>query len=182
MHSFETPIAFKHCTITPFGVLDHLALLEVLRIRNCASVRAMMYTQHTITEAEHFAFVQSLKTRSDRLHFALMQGSELLAVFNLYDISHEHKRAMFGMFANPEAKVPGLGFLIDEAALHVSFELLGLQTLRLEVFADNTGVIALHKRMGFETEGTLRRFICDTQGVWHDVVVMSRILTEKTGA
>jgi UDP-4-amino-4,6-dideoxy-N-acetyl-beta-L-altrosamine N-acetyltransferase len=172
--SFDTPIAFKQWTLTPFLLLDDTQLLEVLHIRNHPMVRAMMYTQHSISEAEHFAFVESLKTRSDRLHFALMQGSDILAVFNLYDISHEHHRAMFGMFANPEAKLPGLGFVIDEAALHVSFDLLGLQTLRLEVFADNTGVIALHKRMGFEIEGTLKHYICDAQGMWHDVVVMRK--------
>ncbi len=172
---FNAPIPFKQWSIIPFSLLSHTQLLEVLHIRNHKAVRAMMYTQHIIREAEHFAFVKSLKTRNDRLHFALMQDADILAVFNLYDISHEHRRAMFGMFANPEAKVPGLGFAIDEAALHVSFELLKLNALRLEVFADNTGVIALHKRMGFETEGTLRRFICDAQGAWHDVVVMSRL-------
>jgi len=52
-------------------------------------------------------------------------------------------------------------------------EKAGFRTLQSSIFAINTSVIQLHKKMGFRVVGT-REKIAQLQGEWHDTVIKEK--------
>jgi RimJ/RimL family protein N-acetyltransferase len=50
----------------------------------------------------------------------------------------------------------------------------GLNRVELMVRTDNATAIALYKRFGFDTEGTLRRYL-QVDGAWHDALLMAKL-------
>ena len=60
------------------------------------------------------------------------------------------------------------------AAIDLADKWLNLTRLELTVFTDNEPAIALYRKFGFETEGTLRKYaFCD--GEFADVYAMARV-------
>lgn len=172
-------IHYKDYKAVPLAQLTHDQALELLHLRNDVRVRQWMYTQHLISEAEHLSFIERLNQRDDTLHYAVFHNDILIAAINFHDINLRHQRANFGMYADPECKIPGLGFVLDELSLFIASEYLQLTTLRLEIFKENRSLIAIHQRMKFEIEGELRHYIQSDDGRWHDVVIMSHIWGEQ---
>jgi len=82
--------------------------------------------------------------------------------------------AEFGMSCHPECRRIGLGTALLERALDWARS-VGIRKMNLEVFASNSGAIALYRKMGFEEEGRRRgEFIID--GVPVDGILMARWL------
>jgi len=78
------------------------------------------------------------------------------------------------MSCHPECRRIGLGTALLERALDWARS-VGIRKMNLEVFASNSGAIALYRKMGFEEEGRRRgEFIID--GVPVDGILMARWL------
>ena len=61
------------------------------------------------------------------------------------NIDFENKITDFGLYSNPFEKVAGVGRILEEICIKYAFELLKLDTLKLEVFDENIQVKNLHK-------------------------------------
>jgi len=143
--------------------------------RNNPDIKRWMYTDHAISQEEHCKFIENLKN-DHKNYFWLVKSNtnECLGVIYFIKVDFNSKRAYFGIYANPDSKILGLGRLFDDTAKKIAFEILDLHTLKLEVIEDNAQVINLHKKMGFSQEGLLRDFAFKDNS-WKNVVVMGMV-------
>ena len=68
----------------------------------------------------------------------------------------------------------GVGRMLTEALIDLAENWLNLRRLSLIVFSDNEPAIRLYQSVGFETEGTMRRFGYGN-GAWMDAIMMGRL-------
>ena len=68
----------------------------------------------------------------------------------------------------------GIGRMLAEALIDLAENWLNLRRLSLIVFSDNEHAIRLYQSLGFEIEGTMRRFGYGN-GAWMDAIMMGRI-------
>ncbi|MEU4085173.1 GNAT family N-acetyltransferase [Streptomyces aureus] len=76
------------------------------------------------------------------------------------------------VYVRPDARGQGVGATLLDALIK-STELAGIWTIQSGVFPENTGSLALHRRMGFRVVGTRER-IGRLHGTWRDVVLIER--------
>ncbi|MGW1537370.1 N-acetyltransferase family protein [Streptomyces aureus] len=76
------------------------------------------------------------------------------------------------VYVHPDARGQGVGATLLDALIK-STELAGIWTIQSGVFPENTGSLALHRRMGFRVVGTRER-IGRLHGAWRDVVLIER--------
>jgi len=72
-----------------------------------------------------------------------------------------------------------VGLLLEAAEEH------GVHKVNLETVADNEAAMRLFEKMGFEVEGRIRDSYRGSDGRYHDIIAMGKILDqeqEKTGA
>ena len=130
--------------------------IELVRVwRNAPNVRANMYTQHEISEAEHLAWWSQLVARADQAYFMYeLQGSPV-GVVGFTAIDPVNRNASWAFYAGPDSP-KGAGTKMEFLALDHAFSGLKLHKLYCEVFAFNKPVLKLHQKFGFQTEGTFR--------------------------
>lgn len=79
-----------------------------------------------------------------------------------------------GMAIHDDWQGKGVGSTLMAAAIDLAEKWLNLSRLELEVYTDNEAAIALYKKFGFITEGTLVRFGY-RNGQYVDVFAMARL-------
>jgi UDP-2,4-diacetamido-2,4,6-trideoxy-beta-L-altropyranose hydrolase/UDP-4-amino-4,6-dideoxy-N-acetyl-beta-L-altrosamine N-acetyltransferase len=144
-------------TLQKFGEVDlcnYVNLDEndkalVLNMRNHSQVKKWMYSQDSISKAEHFNFIKSLENDVDRRYFLVKQKEIIIGAVNFANI-RSNKPAIFGFYANPFEQMLGVGRMLELTSLHFIFREINLSKLTLEVFSDNKQVVNLHKKFGFE--------------------------------
>ena len=136
--------------------LTKLDLSMVLEWRNASEVRRNMYTQHVITQEEHFNWFERIQD-NDQERWCLWYDSngEPMGIVNFKGIDQQHQRAFWGFYAKPKAGA-GIGYRMELDALDLSFGELALHKLNCEVLSSNMAVVNLHKKVGFKEEGIFR--------------------------
>ncbi len=79
-----------------------------------------------------------------------------------------------GMAVRDDLQGRGVGSKLMEAALDLADNWLGLTRVELHVYTDNAAGIALYKKVGFEIEGTHRRYAF-RDGEYVDAYSMARV-------
>lgn len=130
-----------------FTTLSEPQKKMILAWRNHENIKAYMYNVNDISEAEHFAFIESLKTREDRRYFLVQNAGLDIGVIDFNDISKES--AVMGLYANPTLNQKGIGSLLMDAIVAYAFETLKVHILKAEVFEDNIKAKALYEKFGF---------------------------------
>jgi len=148
-------------------------LSAILGWRNHPDVRAMMYTTHAITSAEHAAFWQAERARADRQHFIAELDGAPRGVVSFSAIDMPNARADWAFYAALPAP-PGTGRRMERLALDHAFGPLGLHKLGCEVLARNRRVIRLHRSFGFRIEGVMRDQIRRPDG-WETVIRLAML-------
>ena len=146
----------------------------VRKWRNYEGIRKWMYNDHEISIEEHTKFINSLKISNEKVFWLVKIDEDYIAVLDLLNINWQYKRAYFGIYANPETQMKGIGKLLDNLAVKIVFEILNFHSLKLEVIESNERVINLHKKMGFTEEGKLKDYVFK-DGKWCDVITMGKI-------
>jgi UDP-4-amino-4,6-dideoxy-N-acetyl-beta-L-altrosamine N-acetyltransferase len=161
--------------------LRPLALNDITRVlgwRNLPEVAAYMYTDHTITEAEHARWFAAAMTDPAKSYWIIELDGEPVGLANLYDISEPHRRASLALYvAVVGARASGIGSATDRFLIHHAFVELGLAKLGVEVLATNEPGIRVHERNGFRHDGVLRSHVVKA-GRRVDVVTMSLLRDE----
>ena len=67
--------------------------------------------------------------------------------------------------------------MLTEALIDLAENWLNLSRISLIVFSDNQPAIHLYESLGFEVEGTMRRFGYGN-GAWMDAIMMGRVRGE----
>jgi putative acetyltransferase len=79
-----------------------------------------------------------------------------------------------GMAVRDDLQGRGVGTALMEAALDLADNWLGLTRVELTVYVDNAAEVALYKKVGFEVEGTHRRYAF-RDGEYVDAYSMARL-------
>ncbi|MCI0662689.1 MAG: GNAT family N-acetyltransferase, partial [Acidobacteria bacterium] len=79
-----------------------------------------------------------------------------------------------GMMVRDDWQGKGIGAAMMRAVIDLADKWLNLARIELTVFTDNEPAIALYRKFGFETEGTLRKYAF-RDGEFVDAYAMARI-------
>lgn len=119
----------------------------ILKWRNHPEIRKWMYNQDEIKLEEHLTFIESLKSRKDKLYFLVKKEDEFIGVIDFLDL--DKKEIFYGIYSNPNSKITGVGRILNEISIDFAFNSLKAHKLKLEVFEDNIQVRNLHKKYKF---------------------------------
>ena len=119
----------------------------ILKWRNHPEIRMWMYNQDEIKLEEHLNFIESLKSRKDKLYFLVKKEEEFIGVIDFLDL--DKKEIFYGIYSNPNSKIMGVGRILNEISIDFAFNSLKAHKLKLEVFEDNIQVRNLYKKYKF---------------------------------
>jgi len=134
--------------LTNFVDLNPKEIQMVLEWRNHISVRKWMLNKQEISLQEHLDYIDSLKKSSDKLYFLVKTNKEYIGVVDFKKIDFYKKEACFGLYANPDLK--GVGSRLVSFSIKYIFDILQLDKIIIEVFADNYKAISLYEKFNFE--------------------------------
>ncbi len=119
----------------------------ILKWRNHTDIRKWMYNQDEITLDEHLSFIDSLKSRKDKLYFLLKKEDEFIGVIDFTQLAEEISVHM-GIYSNPNIK--GNGKILLNKIIDYSFNDLKVKKIFSEVFAENDKAHSLYKNFNFK--------------------------------
>jgi UDP-4-amino-4,6-dideoxy-N-acetyl-beta-L-altrosamine N-acetyltransferase len=172
--NYNTIIQLEEYILTNFTLLSLDVHKMILKWRNNDNVRKWVYNDDIITELQHFSFIESLKQDKTKLYYLVTGPQNYIGVISFTNISFKHRRATFGIYANPEEKIDGAGKILNSLALEFAFNILNLHTLKLEVLETNLKAYNSYLKVGYQEEGRLRDYVYK-DGKWLDVIVMGII-------
>ncbi len=120
----------------------------VLEWRNHPTIRKWMLTKEKIPLENHLSYIDSLKTKSDRVYFLVKEQDKPIGIIDFTDIDLIQSKASIGIYAKP--KLRGVGNLLMQEIINYGFVKLKLESLISEVFNSNDLAIRLYNRYGFK--------------------------------
>lgn len=159
---------FNGDKLRPMKVND---LSMVLEWRNHEAVRKNMYTDHVISEDEHFSWFQRTSSDNSIKHFIFESHGKPLGFVSFSQIDEANKRAHWAFYSG-DLSTKGLGSRMEFLALTYAFDELGLNKLCCEVLGFNQSVVKFHQKFGFEIEGCLKQHHIK-DGEAHDIILLA---------
>lgn len=142
----------------------------VLKWRNSEHVRAHMFTDHQISEEEHYDWFERNRDRAS-LH-VFVQSEKLLGVVNVTDIDKQSGRASWGFYLGEKNLPKGTGFVMGYLALNFIFDELEIRKLCSEILISNKISLKFHKKLGFGKEGRFYDHVFKNNA-YQDVIFMA---------
>lgn len=128
-----------------FTALTNEQKLMVLSWRNDERISAFMKNK-TVGKDEHFNFIESLKSRNDRLYFLVKNEEKYIGVIDFIKICD--KSCEFGIYGNPNLK--GVGKILMQNIIDYARKILKIGELNACVYKQNERAIKLYKKFNFE--------------------------------
>ena len=119
----------------------------VLIWRNSSEIRKWMYSQEEIELNDHLNFIESLKSRKDKLYFLVKKDKEYIGVIDFTEIIEEETLHM-GIYTNP--KIKGNGKILLNKIIEFSFDNLKVKKIYSEVFSQNNKAYELYEKYNFK--------------------------------
>jgi len=144
----ETPLFYKNYSLINFIQTNDKEKELILKWRNSDEVRQWMVNKSIITLEEHYNYIDSLKDKKDKLCFLVKEEENYLGIVEFDEI--DAKSAFFGLNANSDTKIKGVGRILESISIYIAKELLGLKKLKLYVFNNNERAIRLYERSNYK--------------------------------
>lgn len=119
----------------------------VLIWRNSPEIRKWMYNQKEIELNDHLNFIESLKSRKDKLYFLVEKDKKYIGVIDFTEIIEEESLHM-GIYTNPNTK--GNGKILLNKIIDYSFAILKVKKIFSEVFSQNNKAYELYGKYNFK--------------------------------
>ena len=119
----------------------------VLIWRNSSEIRKWMYSQEEIELNDHLNFIESLKSRKDKLYFLVKKDKEYIGVIDFTEIIEEESLHI-GIYTNPNIK--GNGKILLNKIIDYSFDNLKVKKIYSEVFSQNNKAYELYEKYNFK--------------------------------
>ena len=139
----------NNITLINFNDLDMKDKKMILSWRNHPSVKQWMYFSEDITLENHLKFIETLKSRNDKLYFLVKRYNKYIGVIDFTNITE--CTSEFGLYANINVK--GVGKLLLNSICEYGFAVLKLKRLVAEVFDTNKKALYLYKKFKFNETG-----------------------------
>lgn len=138
-------------TLRPLAEQD---TADVVRWRNDPFVRHNLYTQTTLTCAQHLNWFRTQVETGRCVQFVILLDGAPVGTTFLKNIDADSRKAEFGIFiGEPSARGLGVGTAATKLLLAHAFDTMGLHRVYLTVMADNFAGVAASGRAGFLQEG-----------------------------
>lgn len=132
----------------------------ILSWRNHPEVTKWMFNTENISLKNHLYFIDSLKSKKDKLYFLVKKDNKNIGVIDFTNITKYSSD--FGLYSNIDLK--GIGKVLLETICNYAFKQLKMKKVQAEVFKDNEKAIFLYKKFNFEEVDTKiinnRELIC----------------------
>lgn len=146
--------------------------------RNLPEVSSYMYSDHTISEAEHARWFSSVWEDETRWYRIIELDDEPVGLASISQIDHEAKRCSWAFYlASDTVRGRGVGSWVEYQVIQTALEDWGLNKLCCEVLVSNAAVIRMHESFGFRREALLREHVWK-QGTALDVVALALLRSE----
>ena len=110
--------------------------------------------------------------KEDVFYFVIENHSgEVLGTINTHTCSQRNRTFMYGLAILREHWRKGYASDAIRLVLRYYFDELGYQKVTVQIYSFNDASLKLHKNLGFQQEGCLRRMIY-TDGAYHDEIIM----------
>jgi UDP-4-amino-4,6-dideoxy-N-acetyl-beta-L-altrosamine N-acetyltransferase len=158
------------------GVVRLRALIDddrarLLKWRNQPEIAAQMYTDHTITQAEHDVwFERACDDASDHLYRVVEAGPGPIGLISLTGIDVGTRTCTWGGYIGSLTwQGRGAGTAALWLSLGLAFGHLRLEQVRVEVLAHNGRAADMYSRFGFEERDDFHKVVVKS-GQYCDVV------------
>lgn len=129
---------------------------KIRDIRNQPGIRASMYTDHIISEAEHAGWLSKMASDPRQIIFVVLDEMNApIGVVSLNAIDWLHRKSDWAFYLD-ENERGGLGAALEYTLVEYAFMNLNLAKLNCEVIETNEAVVRMHKKFLFEEEGFRR--------------------------
>jgi UDP-4-amino-4,6-dideoxy-N-acetyl-beta-L-altrosamine N-acetyltransferase len=134
--------------------------LELLRQwRNSPRISNNMYNNNLISQQQQKDWFQSLQRDECKIYFVCLLDNK--AVGTLYFTDIKETSCEWGCYLGGKSLIPGLGLVLEAAALEYAFNYLNIITLNADVLTFNTPAKKMHKlfrynELGVEETGIIR--------------------------
>jgi UDP-4-amino-4,6-dideoxy-N-acetyl-beta-L-altrosamine N-acetyltransferase len=118
-------------------------------IRNQVSVRNAMFTTHEISIDEHRSWLTSLEKESNKVVLIVLVDGEVSGSLSLVLRVNSRDDHSWAFYLDEKVR-GGLGAAIEFFTLDLVFSGLMSNRLICEVLSNNTSVLSLHSKFGFE--------------------------------
>jgi RimJ/RimL family protein N-acetyltransferase len=123
---------------------------HVVRWRSRPEVAAELFASKPPTRGEHDAWFASLKARTDRLEFVIVDDGAPVGTIGLSQIDLGAHTAEYGILIGEDtARGRGIAEAASRLVIQFAFESLGIERLDLMLFADNAPARRLYEKLGF---------------------------------
>jgi len=156
----------EDCLLRPVRDAD---LDLILRWRNSERIRANMFTDHVISEQEHFAWFERIKNEPVPLFLVFEYLRRPLGIVSITQIDRVNNRCMWGFYLGETDGPPECGLIMAYLGLAYIFKHLHIRKLCSEAFAFNQGSLRFHQKLGFAQEGVFVRHVLKN-GSYQDVI------------
>ena len=130
---------------------------RILGWRNSDSIRLCMFHSELITPEEHRSWFSSARDSEDARYLVFECDGMPSGLVSFLGLAKGSRVAKWGFYLSPTAPTgEGLGSIMCYLGLCYGFESLRLHKVVGEVLSSNPSSIAIHKKLGFVLEGTLR--------------------------
>lgn len=137
-------------TLIPIETLPRQDQLTLLSIRNQRSIRESSFQSHIIAEAEHFSWIDDLRTNASCCFFAFCQGRQIIGGVGLKNIDVKEGTADWSFYLSEVVHGKGLGLRMAVMALDRFFSDYALTYIVGETLSENLRSQQFHRRLGFE--------------------------------
>lgn len=105
------------------------------------------------------------------------KNERVIGMFRFHKVNMWHRKAEMGVAIHRDYQRKGLMTELMPEILRYGFEILELNRIVGDIFADNTGSRKILEKFGFKKEGVLRQTDFDGEN-FHDTVVYSMLRSE----
>lgn len=126
--------------------LNYIEKEKIRKHRNHPEVKKYLYQTHFISKLEHKNFIKKLKHNTKKSYFCIIFDKQIIGNINFHIKENEID---FGFYANPFSKTLGIGRILEQIGIYYAFKIINIPVLSLEIFSNNTQVINLHYKFGF---------------------------------
>lgn len=144
-------------SLIPVETLSREDQLALLGIRNQRAIRESSFQPHIIAEAEHFSWIDDLRTNASCCFYAFCRGREIIGGVGLKNINPEEGRADWSFYLSEDAHGRGLGLTMAVMALDRFFNDYPVTHISGETLEGNLRSQRFHKKLGFEETGDVDR-------------------------
>lgn len=149
----------------------------VLAWRNSERIRAVMYTDHHITQEEHHRWYAKIKDDTQCCYLIFNIKDIPYGLVNFTSINTTHNRCMFGYYLGRVGYPKGSGAIMEFLTLDYAFLKIKIRKLCCEVLSFNLPSLNLNKKFGFHEEGCLKKHIIKNNE-YHDVLQLALFAEE----